>query len=389
MIGKAVAKTERKVAYFAPTYQQARDIAWEALKKRSASLLAKPPNESRLELYVRTQDHGISSIWLRGWESIETARGQRFDFLVPDEVSSVRHFWEAWREILRPTLTDTRGEALFTSTPKGFNHFKELCEMEDKDKDFKSFHFTTYDNPIIPRDEIDKAKLELTEDAFWQEYMADFRKFTGLIYKEFERSIHVIDPIALSPRWHFYRALDFGATNPTVCLWIAVDPDYDTVYLFDEYYKSSALTETHASVVKGKTVHPIMVSWGDPSAKQQILDWGMYKIPITGALKDTGDRDWVMAGIKRVAAYIRPHPHTKKPRLYIFKNCLNTIREFESYHWMERKDRSVLDEDALKDVPDKVDDHCMDALRYFFISWSGIPEDSEPLQIHTNKFTGY
>jgi hypothetical protein len=64
---------------------------------------------------------------------------------------------------------------LFISSPKGFNHFYDLYNLEAKDKDYKSFHFTSYDNPFIPRDEIDKASKELTEDRFAQEYLADFR----------------------------------------------------------------------------------------------------------------------------------------------------------------------------------------------------------------------
>ena len=188
--GRAAIPNSR-VAYVAPTFQQARDIAWEQLKK-DCMQAAETINESRLEIKLVNG----SLIILRGWESIETLRGQRYDLIVIDEIASMRNFWMNWQEVIRPTLTDTKGEGLFISTPKGFNHFYDLYNLENKDADFKSFHFSTYDNPHIPREEVDKAREQVTEDRFAQEYLADFRKTEGLVYKEFDREEHY---------WRAYR----------------------------------------------------------------------------------------------------------------------------------------------------------------------------------------
>ncbi|NCU42433.1 MAG: hypothetical protein EOM19_07000, partial [Candidatus Moranbacteria bacterium] len=177
---------EARIAYIAPTYQQARDIAWQLLIKELKSIATKI-NESRLEIEVENLKKTKSLVQLRGWENIETLRGQAFDFLVIDEVASMRNFNNNWEEIIRPTLTDRKGQTLFISTPKGFNHFYDLCNVQDKDYQF--FHFTSYDNPHIPAEEIDKAKEEMTEDRFAQEYLADFRKTEGLVYKEFSRGM--------------------------------------------------------------------------------------------------------------------------------------------------------------------------------------------------------
>ena len=176
MVAKAFAKDNQNIAYFATTIQQARDIAWQELKEICRPITIKCTESPALEIIVKTQHGGKSRITLRGWENVETARGQHFDLLVLDEVASMRNFWINWQEILRPTLTDTKGEGLFIGTPKGFNHFYELFNKENEDTDFKSFHFTSYDNPFLPVDELEKAKQELTEDRFAQEYLADFRK---------------------------------------------------------------------------------------------------------------------------------------------------------------------------------------------------------------------
>src|SRR3990167_10050214 len=105
MIGKAISKKDTTVAYLAPNYQQARDISWAMLKRYAQGAIANI-NESRLEITLKTVDGGLSQIILRGWESVETLRGQKFDFIVIDEVASMRNWWENWHEVVRPTLTD-------------------------------------------------------------------------------------------------------------------------------------------------------------------------------------------------------------------------------------------------------------------------------------------
>ena len=126
--GKAVFNPNR-IVYIAPTYQQARDIAWEELKKQLKPVFSVPPNESRLEIKTKTKNGGESVIILRGWESIDTLRGQFFDFIVIDEVASMRDFWMNWQEVVRPTLTDRKGEVMFISNPKGFNHLYDLYNL--------------------------------------------------------------------------------------------------------------------------------------------------------------------------------------------------------------------------------------------------------------------
>src|SRR3990167_7268714 len=109
--GKAVYK-KTSIVYIAPTYQQARDIAWEMLKKELQPIIAQI-NDSRLELRVKNLKDTESIIYLRGWESVETLRGQQFDFIVIGEIAMMRNFWLNWQEVIRPPLTDTRGEAMF------------------------------------------------------------------------------------------------------------------------------------------------------------------------------------------------------------------------------------------------------------------------------------
>jgi len=337
-------------------------------------------NESELSIEVLR-----SRISLKGADNEDSLRGSGLHGVVFDEVASYKMWDYLWEDVMRPALSDHQGFAWFIGTPQGFNHFYELFKREEKSKEYKSFHFTSYDNPFLLKDEIEQARRDMTEDAFAQEYMADFRKFTGLIYKEFDRKVHIIEPIDIPSHWQIYRAMDFGAKNPTVCLWIAVDT-VDNVYVFDEYYRSGERSSFHANVIKAKTDRDVLITYGDPSAEQEQLDYAEHEVYITPADKFTpNNKSWVNYGIGRVAELLKVDAQTGKPKLFVFKHCENIIREFESYRWMEKRD-----ELNSRETPEKVDDHAMDALRYFVVSYSGnIKEESQSIRIVGNKFTGY
>lgn len=334
----------KRIAYIAPTFQQARDIAWEELKKdcRGADI-----NETRLEIRLVNAQNTESLIILRGWESIETMRGQKFDLVVLDEVASMRNFWLSWQEVIRPTLTDTRGEALFISTPKGYNHFYDLYNLENVDTDYKSFHFTTFDNSHIPVDEIEKARKELTEDRFAQEYLADFRKTEGLVYKEFNRDTCVYADIG--EKVMSYNVLDtsvgvdFGFTNPTAI--IQIDQSTDGKFFVPrEWYKTNKTTPEIIEVARsfqGNYYYP------DPAEPDRIEELRRAGLNIREVSKD------VEAGINSVRELL------KSGRLFIHADCINLINEFETYSYPEKKP-----ERNEPELPIKENDHALDALRY-------------------------
>ena len=176
----------------------------------------------------------------------------------------MRNWKSNWQEVIRPTLTDTKGECLFISTPKGFNHFYELYNLESKDDDYRSFHFTSYDNPYIPREELDKARLEITEDRFAQEYLADFRKTEGLVYKEFDRKIHLYKDETPKIGLKF-AGIDFGFTNPAAI--ITIVRDYDSKYwITNEWYKTGQTDAQIAEVASGMDFAQIYPDPENPGA---------------------------------------------------------------------------------------------------------------------------
>lgn len=329
-----------RICYVAPTYQQARDIAWEQLRgdyKEAGKI-----NESRLEIDVVNG----SKIHLRGWESIETLRGQKFDLIVLDEVAMMRNFWLNWQEVIRPTLTDTKGEALFISTPKGFNHFYDLFNLESKDTDFKSFHFTTYDNNHIPREEIDKARQELTEDRFAQEYQADFRKTQGLVYKEFSRITHIFKEYPEREWVKVFGGHDFGTHNP--CASITIKKDRNAVYyVWDEFYKSGLTDAQQADYIAALKWHEC---YPDPESASGILELKRRGVNVREVIKN---KDSIRNGINTVKELF------KTQRLRIHESCTNLIWELETYSYPDKRPDRNEEENPIKE-----NDHACDALRY-------------------------
>ena len=382
----ATSKPNSLIWIVSPTYQQGKDIHWyQGFKREIPQSYILKWNDSELSVTLKNG----SVISLKSAENPDRLKGVRLNGLIVDEIAAMRNWGWVWQEALRATLTDYEAPAIFISTPRGFNHFHDLYQLgQGEDSIYKSWRFTSYDNPHIPPQEIEQAKKELTEDTFYQEYMADFRKYTGLVYKDFQREVHVVEPFDVPESWSVYRGIDFGSTNPTACLWISVDGD-DNWYIIAEHYQTGETIDYHAGLINSNPFsRKVGQSYGDPSGAQWISEFAQRGIYITAANKEIGTNfnSWVRYGIEKVSERLKIMPgHTVPqvqllvgsdktvgingmPKLFIFSTCINTIREFETYRW---KEKSVTQAQDLNepDVPEKANDHAMDALRYFAVSY--------------------
>lgn len=177
----AVSGKDRPIFYIAPTQKQAREIIWELLKKRLGGI--GEANESRLEMKVPTQDKGHSLIQIAGWENRENFRGKPAYKIVFDEVDTMKDFFIGWQEVFRPTLLDYNGKATFIGTPKKENpNLRRLEKIAETDSDYACFHFSTADNPYIPKEQLDKARQELDNDTFRQEFLAEYLDNAGALF---------------------------------------------------------------------------------------------------------------------------------------------------------------------------------------------------------------
>ena len=127
-----------------------------------------------------------SVISLKGADRPETMRGVALKFVVLDEYADIKP--TVFEQILRPALADLKGHAIFIGTPKGRNHFYDIYKIGQSNrpeaKDWKSWHFTSFDNPLLDKEEIEVAKNTMSTFAFRQEFMASFEAPQSDIFKE-------------------------------------------------------------------------------------------------------------------------------------------------------------------------------------------------------------
>lgn len=341
--GAAIYKNNARVLYLAPTLGDARRLMWDRLRNEFGGAVIKE-NDTRLELKVKNALGGTSDVFLGSWELFNNYRGDEFDFILPDEVQDYRNFWVGWHEAIRPTLTPRKGSALFTGTAKGYNHLYDLYNLEFKDVDYKSFHFTTYDNPYIPREEIEKAKRELTDDRFAQEYLAEFRKSEGLVFKEFNREQHLFT----EPIYEFSESLDgvdFGYTNPTAI--IDVKTKDGAYYVTGELYRTGMTDEETADYVASKRPNKV---YPDPAQPQSIEVMRRKGLNIRDVVKG---KDSIQHGIDKIRELF------KSNRLFIHTSCINLISELETYSYADKSPYRNATENPIDEY-----NHAIDALRY-------------------------
>jgi predicted phage terminase large subunit-like protein len=175
---EALKSKTKDVFYIAPTYQQAKDIMWAMLKELGNEvIIAAHENTSVLTL------RNGRKIYLKGADRPDTLRGVGLAYVVIDEYADIKP--NVWEQIVRPALADVQGGALFIGTPKGRNHFYEMFKLGEagKNPEWTSFHFTSYDNPLIPASEIEAAKESMSSFAFRQEFLSSFEAASRDIFK--------------------------------------------------------------------------------------------------------------------------------------------------------------------------------------------------------------
>lgn len=170
--------------WVAPTYKQAK-IAFRILTREFRHAMEK---SLKSEMLIRWKSGGITEF--KSTDNYDSLRGEGVSFMVIDEAALIPA--EAWHEVLRPTLSDTRGRAIIVSTPKGRNWFYHLW-MRGKDpafSDYASFRFPTSSNPYIDEEEVEEAKSTLPADAFHQEYEAEFLEESAGVFRNFRSCIN-------------------------------------------------------------------------------------------------------------------------------------------------------------------------------------------------------
>lgn len=205
---KRAKHARRKIWYIAPTYRMAKQIMWEELVEAIPKKWVKKVNETTMTIRLRNK----TIIECKGADKPDTLRGVGLDYVVLDEFQDMKR--EVWTTVIQPTLATTGGGALFIGTPKSFNHLYDLYILGKDDRmvrqrQWESWQFPTITSPFIPAEEIARARRDMDEKSFKQEFEASFETMSGRVYYPFDRKIHVGD-FEFNPKLPIWIGQDFN-----------------------------------------------------------------------------------------------------------------------------------------------------------------------------------
>lgn len=208
-------KEAPRYGYIAPTYGQAKRVAWDYLVKFTEALGGTTNiSELRVDFWGRR-------IQLYGSDNPDSLRGQYFDGVVLDEIGDQNP--KIWTDIIRPALSDRLGWCLFIGTPKGRNHFKELRDRAETEQNWGLLEFKASQTQIIPKEELDAALREMGEDKYTQEFECSFNaaiegSYYGQILNKLEQDNH-FQEISWDDLCQTYTAWDLGMGDSTA-IWV-------------------------------------------------------------------------------------------------------------------------------------------------------------------------
>jgi len=304
---------------------------------------------------------GVSRI---GFKSCEMGRdkfqGTSLDFVWFDEEPPKDIYEECRMRVL-----DKVGDIWGTMTPLlGLTWvYNQIYLNEGNDQDIWCMSMEWADNPYLSTKEIESLTASLSEDQLESRRYGKFRTTSGLVYTEFDERVHCIEPFCVPHEWYNNISIDPGLQNPLSAHFYAVDFD-GVVYVVAEHYQAKQDIITHANQIKSIANK---LNWHyrngyldaliDSAATQHTLASTKSVAELfyqQGICVNTKVNKDLYSGINTVKRYLKGVDG--RPQIYIFKNCVNLIRELKSYWW------------GNGDVPKKIDDHALDELRYFLMS---------------------
>jgi len=357
---------DKRAFYVAPTYRQAKQIVWDTLKYRLQDLgWVRGVNESDLTIRLING----STISLRGADNPDSLRGVGLDFVVMDEFAMIDQ--KAWTEVLRPTLSDKQGSAMFISTPMGQSNWSyDLYQRTLQDPNWASFQFTTLEGGNVPVEEIEQARRDLDERTFRQEYEATFESAGNRVYYAFDRAVNVRAAPAGLEHTVIYTGWDFNIDPMSVV--IAVRSG-ESLYVTDEISMYSSNTQEAVEEVHQRYPRARVWAYPDPASRQRktsaggatdltILQNAGFVVKAPNAHTPVRDR------INAVNSRLRSA--SGEVTLYIDPKCRRLIEGLERQTYK-----------AGSTTPDKDNDynHANDALGYMIDYMFPVRRDREPI----------
>lgn len=248
--------------YFAaaPTRDQAKRIYWDDLKKLVPKEWVKRISET--DLCIRTVFG--SELWVVGMDKPERIEGVSWDGGVLDEYANMKP--KAWGENIRPALSDRQGWCWLIGVPEGRNHYYDIVQDVKSGRLTDWGLYTWHSSDILPKSEIDAAKLELDERTFRQEYEASFEDATGQVYYAYDIKTHLDDTLQIIKGQPLILCVDF---NVDPCVWEVCQYDGKTVNVLDEIALRNTNTEAMTKEYLNRYPNQKTIIYGDSAGSSR------------------------------------------------------------------------------------------------------------------------
>jgi len=263
-------------------------------------------------------------------------------------------------------IVDKVGDIFGTMTPlKGLTWvYNEIYLNESQNDEIWHEQIEWEDNPYLSKEEIKQLTSSLSNDELEARRYGKFVNSQGLVYSEFDENVNVIEPFDVPREWQDTISIDPGLNNPLSAHWYAKDFD-GNVYVVAEHFEAKKNIEYHSKRIKEisdelcwkKASNGMYSALIDSEANQRTLSSEKNVVELfyeNEILANPRVNKDLFSGISVVKRYLKTSDG--KSKLFIFKNCVNLIKEFKSYWW------------GGGDSPIKKDDHCLDELRYYLMN---------------------
>jgi hypothetical protein len=304
-------------------------------------------------------------------------QGQAYSWIGFDEITHLptEFGWNYLASRLRTTNPELQTYLRCTANPGGVGAQwvkKRYVEASEPNTTFKGKDGLTrkfipallQDNPYLAEDgEYERMLQSLPAVQRRQLLEGNWDVAEGAAFAEFTTDVHVIPPFELPTWWERVKGIDYGYAAESCCLWAAIDPDDKTIIIYRELYRKGLTGDALGDTITEMEQNEIKSIPG-------VLDtaaWSRtgYTGPTIGEILVNKGHKLRRADKNRIAGKTQIHEHLRqregggRPRLQIFSNCVNLIKELQGI---------PLSTTNPEDVDTKAADHAYDALRYMIMS---------------------
>jgi len=373
-------KERPRFAYLAPTYTQAKSIAWDYLKHFSRPI----PNISINEAEMRIDYPHGGRIQLFGCNNPDGLRGIYLDGCILDEYAQMPP--SLFGEVVRPALSDRQGFAIFIGTPKGKNAFFDLYQRASEIDSWFTAIYKASETRVVEPEELEDAKHIMSHEEYQQEYECSWTAaIKGAIYGQLMATAEMdkrVGFVPIEPMLDVHTFWDLGISD-SMSIWF-VQATGSEIRLIN-YYENNNQGMQH------------YIQYLESFAKEQQIKYGEHYAPhdikvrelMTGeSRQDTARKMGINFRVVRQHKVEDGIEATRRilPRCWFDANrCKLGIQALSQYRYDYDDKHGTFKKSPLHDWTS----HASDAFRQMGVSWSDRLARSKPEYRPTNYNTDF